>query len=109
MTTLYELVDGRSTDYALGLSIGDADGLKSVRHDGGINGFNSMLVHFPETGIGIAVISNSPNRAGNLAKELSRAGHIIIIEISDLDVPEAEKERLVGNYAFVAKREADGD
>ncbi len=102
MTTPYELADGSSTDYGFGLSIGDADGLKSVRHDGGINGFNSMLVHFPETGVGIAVISHSPYRAATLATNLSRAVHNIVFEISDLNAPEAEIKRLVGKYAFDA-------
>ena len=101
MTTPYTLKDGSNTDYGFGLSMGDADGLQTVRHGGGINGFNSMLVHFPESGVGIAVISNSEAfNAGSLTKDIARAIHGIEIEISDLPVPAEEQTRLAGDYAF---------
>ncbi len=76
MTTPYETSDGESTGYGFGLGIGDADGLVAVRHGGGINGFNSMLTHFPATDVTIAVISNSETyAASDLATQIGRRIH----------------------------------
>ncbi|MEM6702689.1 MAG: serine hydrolase domain-containing protein [Acidobacteriota bacterium] len=101
MITPYTLSDGESTDYGFGLSMDEADGLRRVQHGGGINGFNSMLAHFPDTGVGVAVISNSNGfRASNLARDIARAVHDREVEISDLPVPPAEQKRLGGTYAF---------
>ena len=101
MTTPHVLNDGEPVKYGFGLSIGEADGLASVSHGGGINGFNSMLITFPESDVTIATISNSEGyRAATLARDIARAVHDIEIEIEDLPVPESEQKRLTGVYAF---------
>ena len=101
MTTPHVLESGKDTGYGFGLGIGEMNGLKEVQHGGGIPGFNSMLTYFPETGVGVAVISNSEGySAGRLAKEIARAVHGIEIEVSDLAVGEAEQARLSGTYTF---------
>jgi CubicO group peptidase (beta-lactamase class C family) len=101
MTTPFTLNDGSSTTYGFGLSMREIDGLEMVSHGGGINGFNSMLAHYPGTAVAISVISNSEGyRAGVLATKIMRAVHGIVIEISDLPVPPAEQKRLAGEYKF---------
>ena len=101
MTTPYTLSDGKAIDYGFGLAIDETDGLRRVQHGGGINGFNSMLAYFPETGVGVAVISNSNGfRASNLARDIARAVHGTEVEVSDLPVPSDEQARLGGTYAF---------
>ena len=49
----------------------DADG-EAVMHEGGIPGFNAILVYFPHEKLSIAVSSNSPAAsAGQLAAEIA--------------------------------------
>jgi hypothetical protein len=57
-----------------GLSIAVArGGHPNLVHQGGIPGFNSILVYFPKEKLTIAVISNSPVvSAGELAARIAR-------------------------------------
>lgn len=52
------LNDGKVIDYALGLSIGDYRGLKTVGHSGGDAGFRSHLIRFPDQQFAVIVLSN---------------------------------------------------
>ena len=45
--------------YGFGLGIGTQMGHQVISHNGGINGFNSVLSYLPDVGLRIAVISNS--------------------------------------------------
>lgn len=45
--------------YGFGLRINRLNGQRVIEHDGGINGFNSKLSWLPDSGLRIAVISNS--------------------------------------------------
>ncbi len=45
--------------YGFGLNIGGTEGRRRISHNGGIQGFNSVLVYLPETGLHVAVVSNS--------------------------------------------------
>jgi CubicO group peptidase (beta-lactamase class C family) len=59
MTLPYMFDDATETSYGFGLSVAPVEGRPCVSHGGGINGFNSMLAHYPEAGLTVAVISNS--------------------------------------------------
>lgn len=52
------LSDGKTIDYALGVSIGKYRGLKTVSHSGGDAGFRSYVCWYPDQQLGIAVVSN---------------------------------------------------
>jgi D-alanyl-D-alanine carboxypeptidase len=74
MTTAAKLSDGSATRYGFGLFLSDVDGHSNFMHEGGIPGFNSILVDFTNEKLSIAVISNSPAvSAGQLAAEIARA------------------------------------
>lgn len=45
--------------YGFGLMIDDAGGRRTISHNGGIPGFNSILTTLPDAGLHVAVISNS--------------------------------------------------
>ncbi len=46
-------------DYAFGLTVtADSGGRKRVQHAGGIEGFNTVLSYYPESGITVAVLAN---------------------------------------------------
>lgn len=73
MTTPYLLPDMGETGYGFGLFVGTLDGRRNVYHGGGIPGFNSMLYHFPEEELSVAVISNSDDySAQGLAQAIAR-------------------------------------
>jgi hypothetical protein len=51
----------------------EVDGHPNFMHGGGIPGFNSMLVYFPDEKLTVAVISSSPAAAaGELAAAIAR-------------------------------------
>ena len=49
---------GTRVGYGLGLFLEDYRGVRVAHHGGNIDGFSSMLLHAPEAGIGIAVLTN---------------------------------------------------
>ena len=52
------LNDGEVIDYALGISIGEQDGLRRISHSGGDAGFRTWLGYYPEIDAGIVVLGN---------------------------------------------------
>ena len=61
MTQMHEqgiLNSGEKINYALGLSIGEYKGLKTVGHGGSDAGFRSQVVRFPEEDFAVIVLSN---------------------------------------------------
>ncbi|MCG2459627.1 serine hydrolase [Flavobacteriaceae bacterium F89] len=52
------LPNGKATGYSLGWQIGNIQGLKTVRHDGIVNGFTSMAIYVPEADIFVTTLSN---------------------------------------------------
>lgn len=72
MTTPFFLKDGHETAYGMGLQLDSQRGSRRVWHGGGINGFNSVLLYYPDAKLHIAVISNSERlRADALGLALS--------------------------------------
>lgn len=52
------LNNGEQISYALGLSIGEYRGLKTVGHSGSWRGFRSHLMRFPEQKFGVVILCN---------------------------------------------------
>ena len=57
--TPYKLKNGESSGYGYGWFVGGLDGHRSVEHGGGINGFTSYAMTFPEDGLFLAILTNS--------------------------------------------------
>lgn len=57
--TPYKLKDGSSSGYGYGWSIGEYEGRRMIRHGGGINGFSSDGILFPEDKLFVALLTNS--------------------------------------------------
>lgn len=53
------LPNGKSTNYGLGWAVGTYQGLEFVAHGGGLNGFRSYGVLFPNEQVYVAVLSNT--------------------------------------------------
>jgi len=52
MTTSYK------DDYAFGLIVRTQDGRKQIRHNGGIQGFNTSMAYYPESKVVVIVLAN---------------------------------------------------
>jgi len=59
MTVPALLKDGTDTKYGLGLGVADVEGIKEVRHSGGLPGFSTLNATYPEIGIDIVVFANA--------------------------------------------------
>ena len=59
--------------YGFGLMVDNIGGLRRVWHNGGINGFNSVLVWWPELGLRSAVVSNSEGLPSEQVEQLIAA------------------------------------
>ena len=55
----FVLANGESTGYGYGWFVADFAGRRSIEHGGGINGFTTYEMTFPEDGLFIAVLTNS--------------------------------------------------
>ena len=76
MTTATRLANNTLEPYGLGLFLQNQLGRKAVWHSGGIPGFQSSLVYFPDDDIAVAVIVNAlPAPAGVSA-------HLIAIDVA---------------------------
>ena len=53
-----KLKDGKPTHYALGLDLGDLNGVPMVSHTGEVSGFLTSNAVFPTKGVAVAVCSN---------------------------------------------------
>ena len=60
--------DGREHGYALGLFIAPYKGVREVGHSGSTAGYRAYLAHYPDQGVGVAVLCNvSSGNAGQYA------------------------------------------
>jgi CubicO group peptidase (beta-lactamase class C family) len=60
-------------DYGFGWFIRDRDGRKEFGHGGGIHGFSTSIVRYPDDKVCVVVLSNViPSRAERIASELAR-------------------------------------
>ena len=88
MTTSATLSDGSSTGYGFGLGLGSLEGNPRVSHGGGINGFNTMLAHYPESDLDVVVLSNTTGaHPGRIAETIAKWVH-------GIEVPAVLEERL---------------
>jgi len=53
------LSNGNKTNYAFGLGLGEAGGLKTVNHTGGWAGYRTVIMNFPEEKLSILLLGNT--------------------------------------------------
>lgn len=105
-------------DYGYGLVIQEKNGRKVIGHGGGINGFNTNMIRFPDQGVvSIALANQNTNAVGPITDNLAR------LYMGEKITPRAKREaiqisstkfdELVGEYelrpGFVMKVFRDGD
>jgi len=88
--------------YGFGLGIDKLDGHQVVSHNGGINGFNSMLSYVPDLGLRVAVISNCEVMLSDLI-----GNDIFAVLTSDKPLPPLRATPMPGGEAYLRKLIAD--
>jgi CubicO group peptidase (beta-lactamase class C family) len=88
--------------YGFGLGIGKLDGHQVISHNGGINGFNSVLSYVPDVGLRVAVISNSEVMFSEMI-----GNDIFAVLTSDKPLPPLRSTPQPGGGAFLRKLIAD--
>jgi CubicO group peptidase (beta-lactamase class C family) len=88
--------------YGFGLLVNQAGGQRRMWHNGGINGFNSLLMWLPNEGLGVAVISNQMTMPSDMI-----AGRIVAALTSDKPLPPLRTTPQPGGDAAVRKFNED--
>jgi CubicO group peptidase (beta-lactamase class C family) len=72
MQTAVKLKNGESTRYGLGISINPIAGHRALSHGGGVSGFSSQNIVFPDDRAAVAVLTNSDGSgaAGEIARQI---------------------------------------
>ena len=70
-----KLADGKPTHYALGLQVGESDGVRMIYHGGEVSGFLALNEIFPDQNASVTVLSNEDglNLIGPLAHSIAAA------------------------------------
>lgn len=90
--------------YGFGLGTDSLAGVARVQHGGGINGFNSMLAHYPADSVTVVVLANTNGPwADRLADNIARAalGRPLVAgpaRLADLPTTKEERDRFAGTY-----------
>ena len=101
MATPARLTNGPSTRYGFGLGVDSFEGHRRVMHAGAIDGFTSVLAHFPDDTLTIAILTNSQDATpGQLLDGLARLALGVALPSAPRDLPltAAERATYVGTY-----------
>ncbi|WP_260483920.1 serine hydrolase domain-containing protein [Sphingomicrobium flavum] len=104
MTQPTTTLDGQTTPYGFGLGVNDQRNRKAIGHSGGIFGFSTDSVYFPEENLFVAVFANSDSPAigASAVKQrlsaLALGDDVPLFESRPLDP--AALEGALGRYRF---------
>ncbi|MCA1247594.1 serine hydrolase, partial [Massilia sp. MS-15] len=76
--TSYRLDDGKPTNYGYGWDVSKVQGETAMGHGGGINGFSTHALRFPDQKVYVAVLTNSDSGPANPAVVARKAAGIAI-------------------------------
>ena len=104
MTTPMPLEDGTRVRYAMGLTVTNQDGHRLIAHGGGINGFTSDGLYYPDEDLMILVLQNSTGAPGPRALGQALA-EIVLGDFEDAEPAhfDGDLEELVGSYVGPAR------
>jgi len=100
MSTPTVLPSGKTKGYGFGLEIDEFEGRRRIKHEGGIFGFNSVLLWLPDDDVHVAVISNGePLPSDEVADAIScTALGIEKAPVKDDPTTQELRARFAGNY-----------
>jgi CubicO group peptidase (beta-lactamase class C family) len=91
-------------NYAFGLTVITSGGRKRIEHNGGIEGFNTVLTYYPEDKLAVVVLENSVGAVppGQIAEKLAAVAHgeqvSLTSERRETTIDGAVLRRYVGAY-----------
>jgi CubicO group peptidase (beta-lactamase class C family) len=85
--------DGRAHGYALGLMLGDLDGVREVAHSGSTAGYRAHLSRYPDPRVSVAVLCN-----GSHAAATAYTDHVARLYLA----PSLKPARRSASYALTA-------
>ncbi len=90
-------------DYAFGLGVSTKNGHKMIAHNGGIQGFNTSLIYYPDDKLVVAVLANLNGPfADQIAAQLGEVAHgqkvVLVSERKEITVSPRILAQYVGNY-----------
>ncbi len=90
-------------NYAYGWNVVTRDGIRTIMHGGGINGFATMIMRAPDQGLLVVTLSNVlPSQAGRLAQDLLNlaAGKDVPVpqKLTEIQLPLDTLRQYVGDY-----------
>ncbi|HVK06392.1 MAG TPA: serine hydrolase domain-containing protein, partial [Armatimonadaceae bacterium] len=100
MTAPTPLPGGESADYGYGLFVGEFAGHRKVYHGGRGLGFLSLVSHYPDDGITVAVLMNSGTdrqKRDEVERAVARAA--LGVTVRDLPLTAEDVARYAGAYA----------
>lgn len=116
--TSYHLTDGKATGYGYGWDVSKVQGETAMGHGGGINGFTTHALRFPEQKVYVAVLTNSDSGPANPGLVARKAAGIAIgkpyREFKEVALDGAALDAVTGTYEVekgvqrVFRRSADG-
>jgi CubicO group peptidase (beta-lactamase class C family) len=74
--SLQKMITPFKSDYAFGLGVHSANGRRVIDHNGGIEGFNTLLAYYPEDKLTVVVLANLNGQAPEqIGKQLADQAH----------------------------------
>jgi CubicO group peptidase (beta-lactamase class C family) len=105
----YTLSNGESTGYGYGWLVGDFAGHRSIEHGGGINGFSTYEMTFPEDRIFVAILTNSAVAGRDPEPRAVQIARLALgltePERKAITLPARDLDPFAGVYADERKRE----
>lgn len=90
-----QLNNGKTLDYALGVTVGPWRGLQRVAHGGGDAGYRTFLAYFPEIDAGVIALGNDGSfNAGGIAADA--AGVFFADKLQPAPAPQQQAEEQKG-------------
>ena len=107
MTTPDTLNNGSRISYGFGLVPGQIGTHRSIGHGGGVHGFTTSSIYFPDDSVNVVVFSNSDGGPDPLALNISRAvlGVPLVAgpkALVAVPLADADRDRLPGVYDLAA-------
>lgn len=105
MASVKKMTTPFKNNYGFGVIINSMDGYQIILHAGGINGFNTILIHSPEDNLTVAVLSNlntigyvGQNIAFKLVKLARNINVILPSERNGIILPSESLLKFTGTY-----------
>ncbi len=97
--TEYKLANGKGTGYGYGWFLSQLQGSKTIEHGGGINGFLTNAIYFPEEDLFVALFSNNMSIGPDFTSQKMAALALgKPLKDTPIKVDEAKLELYVGIY-----------